>query len=64
MSRATPVTGVPFDLAEVKLAAPLTRPGTVAKTGLIARLRTSVAPFATVVALGYDVGAALERLDT
>jgi LuxR family transcriptional regulator, maltose regulon positive regulatory protein len=54
MSLATAVAGVPFDLVEVKLAAPLTRPGTVAKTSLIARLRTSVAPFATVVApAGY-----------
>jgi LuxR family transcriptional regulator, maltose regulon positive regulatory protein len=54
MSSATAVAGVPFDLMEVKLAAPLTRPGTVAKESLIARLRTSVAPFATVVApAGY-----------
>ena len=26
-------TAMPFDLSEVKLAAPLTRPGTVAKSG-------------------------------
>jgi LuxR family transcriptional regulator, maltose regulon positive regulatory protein len=54
MSSATLVAGVPFDLVEVKLAAPLARPGTVAKESLIARLRASVAPFATVVApAGY-----------
>jgi LuxR family maltose regulon positive regulatory protein len=43
-----------FDLAEVKLTAPLTRPGTVAKAGLIGRLSAASAPFATVVApAGY-----------
>ena len=35
------VAEVPFDLAEVKLAAPLTRPGTVAKADVIARLCAS-----------------------
>jgi LuxR family transcriptional regulator, maltose regulon positive regulatory protein len=45
---------VPFDLIEVKLAGPSARPGTVAKADAIARLCTSVAPFATVVApAGY-----------
>jgi LuxR family transcriptional regulator, maltose regulon positive regulatory protein len=54
MSSATAVAGVPFDLMEVKLAAPLTRPGTVAKTNLTARLCASTSPFATVVApAGY-----------
>jgi LuxR family maltose regulon positive regulatory protein len=47
-------TEVPFDLVESKLAAPLTRPGTVAKADVIARLRATSAPFATVVApAGY-----------
>ena len=49
MTPATPVAGIPFDLEEVKLAAPLTRPGTVAKNRLIARLCTSVAPFEAVL---------------
>ena len=45
---------VPFDLVEVKLAAPSARPGTVAKADAIARLCTSTLPFATVVApAGY-----------
>jgi LuxR family maltose regulon positive regulatory protein len=62
MSPATPVAGIPFDLEEVKLAAPLTRPGTVAKNRLIARLCTSVAPFATVVApAGYGKTTLLSR---
>ena len=48
------VTEVPFDLAEVKLDAPLTRPGTVAKADVIGRLCTENVPFATVVApAGY-----------
>ena len=45
---------VPFDLVESKLAAPLTRPDTVARTDVIARLRDASVPFATVVApAGY-----------
>jgi LuxR family maltose regulon positive regulatory protein len=45
---------VPFDLVELKLAAPSTRPGTVAKADAIARLCSSTSPFATVVApAGY-----------
>ena len=45
---------VPFDLVEVKLAAPSPRPGTVAKADAIARLCASTLPFATVVApAGY-----------
>jgi LuxR family maltose regulon positive regulatory protein len=54
MGSATAVASVPFDLVDVKPAAPLMRPGTVAKESLIARLRMSDAPFATVVApAGY-----------
>jgi LuxR family maltose regulon positive regulatory protein len=45
---------VPFEVVEVKLVAPSTRPQTVAKADAIARLRTSTVPFATVVApAGY-----------
>ena len=48
------VAELPFDLVEVKLAAPQTRPGTVAKADVIARLSSSPSPFATVVApAGY-----------
>ena len=48
------VTKIPFDLVEVKLAAPFTRSGTVAKADAIARLRAASAPLATVVApAGY-----------
>ncbi len=62
MSSATAVEGVPFDLVEAKLAAPFSRPGTVAKTSLTARLRTSDAPFATVVApAGYGKTTLLSR---
>ena len=44
----------PFDLMEAKLAAPSIRAGTVAKTDVIARLRASRLPFATVIApAGY-----------
>ena len=47
-------TEVPFDLAQVKLAEPLTRPGTVAKADVIARLCAAPVPLATVVApAGY-----------
>jgi hypothetical protein len=42
----TPVTEVPFDLMEVTLAAPVTRPGTVAKVELIQRLCAASVPFA------------------
>ncbi len=49
-----PVAEIPFDLVEVKLAAPQTRPATIAKADVIARLSSSPAPFATVVApAGY-----------
>jgi LuxR family transcriptional regulator, maltose regulon positive regulatory protein len=48
------VANVPFDLLELKLAAPATRPGTLAKADVIARLRASPSRFATVVApAGY-----------
>ena len=53
---------VPFDLAEVKLAAPLVRPGTVAKADVIARLCTSTVPLVTVVApAGYGKTTLLAR---
>jgi LuxR family maltose regulon positive regulatory protein len=56
------VTEVPFDLVEVKLAAPLTRPGTVAKTDLIERLCKASVPDATVVApAGYGKTTLLAR---
>jgi LuxR family maltose regulon positive regulatory protein len=55
-------TEAPFDLAEVKLAAPLTRPGTVAKADVIARLGAASVPFATVVApAGYGKTTLLAR---
>lgn len=48
------VADLPFDLAEVKLAPPLTRPGTVPKPDVIARLRASACPLVTVIApAGY-----------
>ena len=48
------VVDVPFDLVEAKLAAPFTRPGTVAKVDLLARLRSAAMPVASVVApAGY-----------
>ncbi len=56
------VTEVPFDLVEVKLAEPLTRPGTVAKADVIARLRRARVPFATLVApAGYGKTTLLAR---
>ena len=59
-----PVTApeAPFDLAEIKLAAPSIRPGTVAKEDVIARLRAAGVPFATVVApVGYGKTTLLAR---
>ena len=48
------VTKAPFDLAEAKLAAPSVRPGTVAKSAVIARLCTTIVPTTTLVApAGY-----------
>jgi LuxR family transcriptional regulator, maltose regulon positive regulatory protein len=45
---------LPFDPMEVKLAAPVSRPGTVARAKLVARLSASPAPFASVIApAGY-----------
>ncbi len=56
------VADVPFDLAEAKLAAPLPRPGTVAKADVIARLSAAKTPFATVVApAGYGKTTLLAR---
>jgi LuxR family transcriptional regulator, maltose regulon positive regulatory protein len=56
------VTELPFDLAEPKLAAPLTRPGTVAKADVVRRLCASSVPFATVVApAGYGKTTLLAR---
>jgi LuxR family transcriptional regulator, maltose regulon positive regulatory protein len=56
------VTEVPFDLAELKLAEPLTRPGTVAKADVIERLCAARVPLATVVApAGYGKTTLLAR---
>jgi LuxR family maltose regulon positive regulatory protein len=55
---------VPFDLMEVKLAQPVTRPGTVAKADVIARLCAATAPFMTVVApAGYGKTTLLSHWD-
>jgi LuxR family maltose regulon positive regulatory protein len=62
VDRVVTAAELPFDLVEVKLAAPLTRPGTVAKADVIARLCTSPAPFASVVApAGYGKTTLLTR---
>ena len=51
---AMAVADVPFDLVEVKLAAPMTRSGTLAKEAVIGRVRRAGARLATVVApAGY-----------
>jgi LuxR family maltose regulon positive regulatory protein len=56
------IAEVPFDLVEVKLGAPSTRPGTVAKQDVIGRLRASRLPFATVIApAGYGKTTLLAR---
>jgi LuxR family transcriptional regulator, maltose regulon positive regulatory protein len=56
------VAAIPFDLVEVKLAAPLARPGTVAKADVIARLCRSSLPFVSVVApAGYGKTTLLAR---
>jgi LuxR family maltose regulon positive regulatory protein len=53
---------VPFDLAEVKLAPPSTRPGTVAKAGVIEGLCASREPLVTVIApAGYGKTTILAR---
>ena len=53
---------VPFDLVEVKLAEPLSRPGTVAKADVIAHLCASTSPLVTVVApAGYGKTTLLAR---
>jgi LuxR family transcriptional regulator, maltose regulon positive regulatory protein len=56
------VAELPFDLVEAKLGAPSIRPGTVAKQDVIARLRASRLPFATVIApAGYGKTTLLAR---
>ena len=51
---AMTVAAAPFDLAEAKLAAPRSRPVSVTKKDVIARLHASQQPFATVIApAGY-----------
>ena len=56
------VAELPFDLVEAKLGAPSIRPGTVAKQDVIARLRASRVPFATVIApAGYGKTTLLAR---
>ena len=62
MSTRTAYAEIPFDLVEVKLAHPVSRPGTVAKADAIARLSASRAPFATIVApAGYGKTTLLAR---
>jgi len=57
------VKAAPFDLDEVKLSAPLTRHGTVAKLDAIGRLRAASVPCATVVApAGYGKTTFLAQL--
>ena len=64
MGIAMVLAEVPFDLVEVKLAAPLVRPGTVAKPDVIERLCTSALPFVTVVApAGYGKTTLLAQWD-
>src|SRR6478672_1421807 len=56
------VIDVPFGLLEVKLMVPSTRPGTVVKADLIARLCTASVPFTSVVApAGYGKTTLLAR---
>ena len=56
------VADAPFDLLDVKLAAPVARTDTVAKADLTARLRTSSEPVVTVVAgAGYGKTTFLAR---
>ena len=51
---AMALADAPFDLVEVKLAAPLSRPGAVPKSDVIARLCASAVPLVSVVApAGY-----------
>jgi LuxR family transcriptional regulator, maltose regulon positive regulatory protein len=55
---------VPFDLVEVKLAAPAARPGTVAKAEVVERLCASPLPFVAVVApAGYGKTTLLTQWD-
>lgn len=56
------MTVTPFDLLEVKLAAPPNRPETVPKADVIARMSAAAAPFATVIApAGYGKTTLLAR---
>ena len=56
------VTSLPYDVVEVKLAAPSIRPGTVEKADVIARLRSAGARLATIVApAGYGKTTLLAR---
>jgi LuxR family transcriptional regulator, maltose regulon positive regulatory protein len=56
------VAEIPFDVMDVKLAAPVLRAGTVAKSTLIGPLSTSRRPFVTVVApAGYGKTTFLAR---
>jgi LuxR family maltose regulon positive regulatory protein len=56
------VADIPFELMEAKLFAPSIRPGTVAKQDVIARLRASRQPFATMIApAGYGKTTLLAR---
>jgi LuxR family transcriptional regulator, maltose regulon positive regulatory protein len=56
------VSEVPFDLVDVKLAAPVVRRGTVAKADVLARLCKSTLPFVSVVApAGYGKTTLLAR---
>src|SRR3954467_15499125 len=56
------VAEFPFDLVEIKLAAPQIRPGPGARADVIARLCSSQVPFATVVApAGYGKTTLLAR---
>jgi LuxR family maltose regulon positive regulatory protein len=62
VSMAAAVTELPFDLISAKLAMPVTRPGTVAKTDVIARLRAASGPVAIVIApAGYGKTTLLAR---
>ena len=56
------VARLPFPVDEAKLAPPVTRPGSVDKAGVIARLLGSTTPFATIVApAGYGKSTLLSR---
>ena len=56
------VAEVPFDLVEVKLAAPQARPGTTAKGAVIERLSGSQVPCVSVVAPAGGCGTAAHTM--